>query len=346
LSRWFDWVDVTTANLENLFGKLLVLLYLALRTGDMPSVSSLPVLLSTALQQQRLCTLVQPATVTTDTVNATLPSTQHQKASDSMTDKKTPLGDIGGSSGSHTVAIGSSSSSSSVVGHSVVCSASNVAKGKGRGKGKSKGRGKPDGPKGEVHTEGLSAEASPKHAIEGEPKTQPRKVSNLVAAVLCLASPVIQEDLKMMSELMLPLYNAHGSDVKALMQGPDKVLHWYAHLSTGCWLEDLSAVFQRLVKPLALARMGLTVEGPESENTLDNYLAERIDKLAFALVRYRARSCVWYSQGLPGLLAGLTCEYSQARALSKIKTYYQLYRAAKASEMPTILKATDFMNCM
>jgi hypothetical protein len=177
-----------------------------------------------------------------------------------------------------------------------------------------------------------------------ESKIEPRKaVSNLVAAILCLASPTIQEDLKMMSELMGPLYAAHGTEVKKLTQGPNQVLVWYAELSTGCWLEDLSSVLRKLSNPVALSRMGITVEGSAPEDVLEKHLIERIDKLAFALVRFRARSCVWYSQGLPGLLAGLTCEKTQGRALSKIKLYYSLFKAASKSELPTVLKATIFV---
>ena len=173
-----------------------------------------------------------------------------------------------------------------------------------------------------------------------ESKIEPKKaVSNLVAAVLRLASPTIQEDLKMTSELTAPLYVAHGAEVKKMMQGPNHVLVCYAELSTGCWLEDLSHVLCRLRNPLALARMGITVEGSAPEDALEKRLMERIDKLAFALVRYRARSCVWYSQDLLGLLAGLTCEKSQGRALSKIKLYYSLFKAASNSELPTVLKA-------
>ena len=98
-----------------MFGKLLVLLYLALRTGDIPSVSHLPKLLSHQLQQQRLYTPVSDSDTlasASDESKHALPQEHHP--SSSVTNKHIslipPISSASSSSGSSSKATGSKSS--------------------------------------------------------------------------------------------------------------------------------------------------------------------------------------------------------------------------------------------
>ena len=326
LSRWFSFFDATAHHIKWWYTRLCVLVFFGVQTGNVANVRDLPMLMQALTGSP--AAIAGPATdpAPSRALEVAAPPTAAAAAAG------TRAAAAAAGSAQSASAASSSSQHAAAAPPTTPLAATVAAQARAASK-----------------TTAHVAEHK-KTASAAEPKTEGTardsvrnvrsKCSNtLHFAAMVLARDEAHTDAAMTLAALGPLRRQHGEEIRLLKQGPEAAVALYADWATGHWVAGAYSGTLVLRDQCALASCGFQVEGCDfrfaEEDALvlqQDLAAERLDRLVFSLLKFRAQSMVWHSEGVPGLWAALLhqdlahCEAT----LLKLRRLWETYRTLKA----------------